>query len=133
MQIGVETSRAVENRRIFIIHQDEILRAALQFMLHDENEAHEIPDVDTALARAGTRLVDLVILDADIPRTVGIQTLYDIRQRMPQAKILMVADSVNDPFAELCVSRGAVGTVGKPLRLEQVRYAVDKALGRISA
>ena len=45
MQIGVETSRAVENKRIFIVSDDEIARAALQFMLHDEYEAHDLPDL----------------------------------------------------------------------------------------
>ena len=38
MQIGVETSKAVENKRVFVVDSDEITRAALQFMLHDENE-----------------------------------------------------------------------------------------------
>ena len=42
MQIGVETSRAVENKRIFVVDDDEIIRAALQFMLHDEYETHEV-------------------------------------------------------------------------------------------
>src|SRR6266545_848934 len=36
MQIGVETSKAVDQRRVFVIDEDEITRAALQFMLHDE-------------------------------------------------------------------------------------------------
>ncbi len=42
MQIGVETSRAVENKRVFLVSDDEITRAALQFMLHDEFEAHDL-------------------------------------------------------------------------------------------
>src|SRR6185369_4620713 len=36
MQIGLETSKAVDQRRVFVIDDDEITRAALQFMLHDE-------------------------------------------------------------------------------------------------
>ena len=32
MQIGVETSKAVDQRRVFVIDDDEITRAALQFM-----------------------------------------------------------------------------------------------------
>ena len=44
MQIGVETSKAVDQRRVFVIDEDEITRAALQFMLHDEIETHELAD-----------------------------------------------------------------------------------------
>ena len=42
MQIGVETSKAVDQRRVFVVDEDEITRAALQFMLQDEIETHEL-------------------------------------------------------------------------------------------
>jgi KaiC/GvpD/RAD55 family RecA-like ATPase len=51
MQIGVEISRAIENKRIFVIDSDEITRAVLQFMLHDENETHELASVEDAIAK----------------------------------------------------------------------------------
>jgi hypothetical protein len=39
---------AVETKRVFVVDGDEIRRAVLQFMLHDENETHEFPDVGRA-------------------------------------------------------------------------------------
>ena len=36
MQIGVDTQRAVETKRAFIIDSDDISAMALQFMLADE-------------------------------------------------------------------------------------------------
>ena len=50
MQIGVESSRSVENKRIFVVGGDDIDRAVLQFMLQDENETHEFPTLDAAFA-----------------------------------------------------------------------------------
>ena len=50
MQIGVETAKAVDQRRVFVIDEDEIIRAALQFMLHDEIETHELGSLDDAYA-----------------------------------------------------------------------------------
>ena len=47
MQIGVETAKAVDQRRVFVVDEDEITRAALQFMLHDEIETHELADTHT--------------------------------------------------------------------------------------
>jgi hypothetical protein len=47
MQIGVETSKAVDQRRVFVVDDDEVTRAALQFMLHDE--------IDSWAARAVRR------------------------------------------------------------------------------
>src|SRR6516225_3721831 len=48
MQIGVETAKAVDQRRVFVVDDDEITRAALQFMLHDEIETHELASPEAA-------------------------------------------------------------------------------------
>ena len=72
MQIGVDSQRAVENRRIFIVVEDEIIRAAMQFMLHDEYEAHEFAACDAALRKAAAAPPDLVILDAQSLAADGI-------------------------------------------------------------
>src|ERR1039458_6215718 len=58
MQIGVESSRAVENKRIFVVDENEIFRAAVQFMLHDENETHEVASLEAAFAKAQTAKPD---------------------------------------------------------------------------
>ena len=75
MQIGVETSRAVENKRIFVVDDDEIIRAALQFMLHDENETHEIASLDLAFAKAAEWKPDLILLAGSIVRGAGVSVL----------------------------------------------------------
>jgi CheY-like chemotaxis protein len=133
MQIGVELSRALENRRIFIVMEDEILRAALQFMLHDDNEAHEIRDPEEACARAKSTSVDLVLLDMAFLWSRGVDLLANLQRDIPGAKFLLVAESANDPDAHACLSAGAVGIVGKPLTVFNVRRVVDIALGRTPA
>jgi CheY-like chemotaxis protein len=133
MQIGVELSRALENRRVFVVMEDEILRAALQFMLHDDNEAHEIRDPEEACAKAARGPVDLVLLDMAFLWSRGIGLLAKLRQDIPGARFLLVAESADDPDAHACLASGAVGIVGKPLKVAEVRRVVDKALGRVPA
>lgn len=58
MQIGVELSRAMENKRIFVVDSDELTRAAMQFMLEDENETHEVVTIADAIGAAAGRSVD---------------------------------------------------------------------------
>jgi hypothetical protein len=55
MQIGIESSRAIENKRIFVVDGDEIDRAVPQFMLHDENETYELAGLEagSGVARLG--------------------------------------------------------------------------------
>ena len=71
MQIGVETSTAVDNKRIFVVDENEIMRAAVQFMLHDENETHEAPSLEWAYDKARDWPPDLIILAEALVRERG--------------------------------------------------------------
>jgi CheY-like chemotaxis protein len=131
MQIGVEISRAVENKRIFVIETDEIIRAALQFMLHDENETHEIASLEQAYAKGQEWQPDLILLGRGIVEARGAEVVGEIAERLGKPKILVIAASDEDPLAHACVKAGAKGIVKTPLTIESVRYKVDVALGRI--
>jgi DNA-binding NtrC family response regulator len=128
MQIGVEISRAMENKRIFVIDSDEITRAAIQFMLHDENETHEIASVAEAIAKSAGRKVDLVVLGSAIVREHGAGVLDTIARGIPNTKVLLVAQSPDD--ARECRLFGTAGVLAKPLTVEAVRHAVNTVLGR---
>ncbi|ACK52518.1 response regulator receiver protein [Methylocella silvestris BL2] len=130
MQIGVETSRAVENKRIFVVDDDEIIRAALQFMLHDENETHEVGSVQRAFEKLPDGKPDLLLLASSIVRSEGVGVLSDIKQKIPGAKILVIVESAGDEFGKQCLAAGAHSLLAKPLKLETVRERVDVLLGR---
>lgn len=131
MQIGVEFSRAVENKRIFVIEDDEITRSVLQFMLHDENETHELATLEQAYEKGIEWKPDLILLGLGIVAAEGVGVLDEIGANFPDAKILIVSGSDTDPLAMECTRAGAKGIVAKPLTIESVRYKVDVALGRI--
>ncbi len=130
MQIGVEVSRAVENRRVFVVERDEIIRAALQFMLHDENETHEMANLEQAFAKGRDWKPDLVLLGIDFLRGEEADVLAGIAARLPSAKILLVAESIDDPAALAALRAGAHAVLEKPLTIESVRYKADVLLGR---
>ena len=130
MQIGVDSSRAVDNKRLFVVDSDEITRMALQFMLHDENEAHELATLEAAFEKAREWPPDLVLLGLALAREWGVEGMAAIKARLPGAKILLVTDSPADPLAQSCLQGGADGLLPKPLTVEAVRRKVDALLGR---
>jgi CheY-like chemotaxis protein len=130
MQIGVETSTAVDNKRIFVVDENEIIRAAVQFMLHDENETHEAPSLEWAYDKARDWPPDLIILAEALVRERGSGLLKDIAERLPDTKILVIVDSATDGFGKQCLADGADGVLIKPLTIEFVRRKVDVLLGR---
>jgi CheY-like chemotaxis protein len=133
MQIGVESSRAVENKRVFVVDSDEITRAVLQFMLHDENETHEIASVAAAFDQAANRKPDVILLGISIVQELGIDVVSEICARIPGVKVGIVADSSADITAQSCLKHGAHSLLAKPLTIEAVRRKVDIMLGRRTA
>ena len=132
MQIGVETSRAVDNKRLFVVDDDEITRAALQFMLHDENEAHEVPDIATALSKSEEMKPDLILLGVGLVRKEGVEVINLLKSRIPDMKLLLVADNDTDPLINECRQNGADAVLVKPITIEATRKQVDRLLGRIT-
>jgi len=131
MQIGVETSKAVDQRRIFVIDEDEITRAALQFMLHDEIETHEIASLAEAYARGtGWLTPDVVILGIAIVARQGPGVVAELVTHWPGARVLIVTGKEDEALALAALKAGAHGALVKPLRLEAVRLKVDTILGR---
>jgi len=131
MQIGVESSKAVDQRRIFVVDEDEITRAALQFMLHDEIETHELSSLEAAFARGeGWLAPDLLLLGVGIVAARGLEVLAAIAARWPHARTLIVTGKEDEALALAGLKAGAAGALVKPLRLEAVRSKVDTVLGR---
>jgi DNA-binding NtrC family response regulator len=131
MQIGVETAKAVDQRRVFVVDEDEITRAALQFMLHDEIETHELATPEEAYEKGVDWLKpDVVLLGVSFLKARGPALVDEIGARFPGVRILIVTDKSDETTAVEAMKAGAHGAVVKPLTLEGVRKKVDTILGR---
>lgn len=131
MQIGVETSKAVDQRRVFVVDEDEITRAALQFMLHDEIETHELASLDEAYAKGtGWLAPDLLLLGVSLVKDGAEAVIGGIVAHYPAIRILIVTGKEDEAAAIAAIKAGAHGAIVKPLTLESVRKKVDTILGR---
>lgn len=131
MQIGVETSKAVDQRRVFVVDDDEITRAALQFMLHDEIETHELETPEEAYEKGTGWLVPhVVLLGVSYIKSRGNDIINEMKEKFPNVRILIVCDKADEAVAVGAMKAGAAGAVVKPLTLEGVRKKVDTVLGR---
>ncbi|WP_454620365.1 response regulator [Bradyrhizobium cenepequi] len=131
MQIGVETAKAVDQRRVFVVDEDEITRAALQFMLHDEIETHELATLEEAYAKGVDWLKpDVVLLGVSFLKQRGPGLVAELAGRFPGVRLLIVTDKADEASAVEGIKAGAHGAVVKPLTLESVRKKVDTILGR---
>jgi len=133
MQIGVDTQRAVENRRVFVIDSDDVVTAGLQFMLADEMETHVFGTPAEALAKALNWPPELVLLGASVLEQEGAAVVTRLRDALPTLRILIVAFDAEEALVKEALALGAVSTLLRPLKLENVRRKVDSQLGRRAA
>lgn len=130
MQIGVESSRAVENKRVFVVEPEEVTRAALQCMLHDEYEAHEVRNLDAAAQKGREHRPDLILLGLAVLQERGTAAMAELKRLFPAVGIVVVAESDGATAVENLLRAGADDVLHKPFRLEAVREMMDRHLGR---
>ncbi len=131
MQIGVETAKAVDQRRVFVVDEDDITRAALQFMLHDEIETHELATPEDAYAKGIDWLQPhVVLLGVSFLKQRGPALVGELAARFPGVRVLLVCDKSEETTAIEGIKAGAHGVLVKPFTLESVRKKVDTVLGR---
>ena len=120
----------MDTDRIFVVEREEVIRSALQFILNDHSETHGFTGLDEAFAEAAELPPNIVLLGIGQVQTNGERALAEIAARWPDAKILIVANSVNDPLALASLKWGAHDVLGKPITFDSVRGKVDALLGR---
>lgn len=134
MQIGVETSKAVDQRRVFVVDDDEITRAALQFMLHDEIETHELANPEEAYEKGVDWLKPhVVLLACSFLKGRGNGLIGELAAKFPGVRVLIVCEKSDEAIALEGMKTGGHGVLVKPLTLEAVRKKVDTILGRNGA
>jgi DNA-binding NtrC family response regulator len=118
--------------RILIIDDEASIRRPLQVIL--ERAGHEV--VSAANGSEAVRLWrhragDMVITDIHMPEKNGLETIIELRQIAPQARILaMSGGDLNTRVDVLgdAALLGAVHTISKPFTLDEMLRAVDRVL-----
>jgi DNA-binding NarL/FixJ family response regulator len=130
MRARFESRHQVDPGCTFVVESDEVIRSALQFILKDHRQTHGFKSLDQALLKGAKLMPDIVLLGVGLVQNNAQRTLAEIARRLPGAKILIVADSVNDPLARASLQWGAHDVLGKPIAFDSVRCKVDALLGR---
>lgn len=71
-------------------------------------------------------LPKLILLDVDMPKLSGTQTLEWLRQQPAWSSIpvVMISNRAEDSFVSACYERGACSFLPKPMSLEQMKQVM---------
>jgi two-component system response regulator HydG len=118
-------------RRILLIDDEEVLAKNIKRYLEKRG-------FDTVIATTGSDglqgfaklVVDLVLLDINLPDVHGLTLVEQFRSDHPQIKIICFSGSGNDHVAADAIEAGADAFVTKPLRLRELLVSIEDALKR---
>lgn len=116
--------------RILIIDDEEGIRMSLRGILA-EDEGHEVYEAATAedgLQLLTREMPDVVFLDIWLPGMDGLTALNRIRETYPSLPVIMISGHGNIETAVSAILQGAHDFIEKPLSLEKVVIATNKAL-----
>ena len=115
--------------RLLIVDDEEGIRFSLKGILEDEGHVVlEAGSAEAGLAVLESEHVDLLFLDIWLPGMDGLTMLEQVRHLYPALPVLMISGHGSIETAVLAIKKGAHDFIEKPLSLEKVLLAVERAL-----
>lgn len=117
-----------DSSNILIIDDEQDIRISLRGILEDEGyQVIEAESGEQGLSLMD-RTVSLVFLDIWLPGMDGLQALTLLQEKYPDIPVLMISGHGNIQTAVQAIKNGAFDFIEKPLSLEKVLIAAQKAL-----
>ncbi|MDL2216227.1 sigma-54 dependent transcriptional regulator [Desulfovibrio sp. OttesenSCG-928-M14] len=115
--------------RLLIVDDEEGIRLSLRGILEDEGYVVlEADSAEAGLAFLDKEHADLVFLDVWLPGMDGMTMLDRLQERHPGLPVLMISGHGTIETAVAAIKRGAHDFIEKPLSLEKIIIATQRAL-----
>jgi DNA-binding response OmpR family regulator len=106
---------------------------AIRWLLGEALRGWDYETVETetgaaTLAALITERPEAVLLDINLPDSSGLDLLREIKHHSPQTVVIMITAETLFENAVAALRGGADDFIGKPINLEELRFALDKAL-----
>jgi DNA-binding NtrC family response regulator len=115
--------------RILIVDDDKIILESLaEFLRLEGYEAVGAPSFAAALTAMERQRVNLVLTDVNMPENDGFELLRVIKQRYPDAVVIMITGYGTIESAVEAIKMGAYDYLTKPIIDDEIRLVVERAL-----
>ena len=124
-------NQTVKKTKLLIAEDDLFNRLLVVSMLarNSQIEVVEAKDGEEALAVLSEQGIDIVLLDINMPRMNGLETLSEIRQIESIANIPIMVISSDETEKKLSLKLGANAFIPKPFNLKALEQQIYDVLG----
>ncbi len=114
---------------ILVVDDDHAVREALNFFLKDNYQPIPVSSSSEAIEKIQKLpVIDLVLLDINMPDQNGIETLQKIKEIDPEAEVIMVTANKTAEAAVKAIKYGAYDYVTKPFDNADLTAIINRAL-----
>src|SRR5262249_46880976 len=115
--------------KVLIVDDEPTIRLVLAEALRGwDYETVEAETGAATLAAIVTEQPAAVLLDINLPDVSRLDLLREIKRRRPQAAVIMITAETLFENAVAALRGGADDFIGKPINLEELRFALDRSL-----
>jgi DNA-binding NarL/FixJ family response regulator len=118
----------VSNIRILLVDDHEIVREGLRALLSRREGFHIVAQAGTvaeSIVEAERTRPDIVVMDVRLPDGSGIEACREIREAMPETKVIILTSYADDDAVFASILAGASGYVLKQTRGRALADAID--------
>ncbi|HJT66641.1 MAG TPA: ATP-binding protein [Pyrinomonadaceae bacterium] len=117
-------------RRVLVVDDEETIRNMFECFLNENYLCATAASSDEALAKLARDTYGLVISDIQMPGRNGVELLREIRLRYPDTAVIMISGIARPQRIRDALHLGASDYLIKPIDLEVLSFAVERALER---
>lgn len=113
--------------RIFLVEDHETIRDGLKLLLNSQSDMEVVGEADNGRAAvhlAEQFLPDVVVMDISMPEVNGFQATKKLKERCPQAKVLILTRHTEPVYLQELLQAGASGYVLKQSKSEELIRAI---------
>jgi len=124
-----EKNLKTQQERILVVDDEKMIRWSLGEALRGWGfEAIEAATAGAGLAAFESETPAAVLLDINLPDGSGLDVLRKLRQREPDAVIIMITANVLVDETIAALRGGAYDFIGKPINLEELHVAIRNGI-----
>jgi CheY-like chemotaxis protein/predicted regulator of Ras-like GTPase activity (Roadblock/LC7/MglB family) len=134
--IGIVTvlvpgTKEMASKHILIVHDEHSVAAFLKKVLERANQTYRVSVAysgEEALSVFPQEQVDLMVTDFRMPGMSGLDLIRQVRTSSPDTRAILVTAYGSSTIEEEARSLGVVGYIAKPLKVDLLMKAVQRAL-----
>jgi CheY-like chemotaxis protein len=121
-----------EGKRILVVDDDRLIVSLLEAGLQELGGKYAVTtafSAQEALTRLGQEMFALVMTDYQMPDMNGVELMEQIRNLMPETRLVLMSAHPPDLMAEMLGGIQADGYLEKPISLARLWALVEEVIG----